>query len=213
MKTDELIGMLANGDVGVRAHTVERRLVYGLCLGAVGSVILMLGLIGVRPDLAEASTLPMFWVKLGFSASLAASGLYASLRLARPGAGLRAVPVALGVPVLAIWLLAAIALATVAPGDRLALSLGDSWQDCPLLIGMLSVPVFVGVLWAMAGLGPTRLRLAGAAGGLLAGAIASSVYCLHCPEMAAPFIACWYLLGILIPTGLGALVGPRLLRW
>jgi hypothetical protein len=31
--------------------------------------------------------------------------------------------------------------------------------------------------------------------------------------MAAPFLATWYVLGILIPAILGALLGPRLLRW
>jgi hypothetical protein len=78
---------------------------------------------------------------------------------------------------------------------------------------MLSAPVFAGVLWAMKGLAPTRLRLAGVAAGLLSGAVGALVYSLHCPELAAPFLGFWYLLGTLIPTAVGALLGPRLLRW
>jgi hypothetical protein len=39
------------------------------------------------------------------------------------------------------------------------------------------------------------------------------VYALHCPELAAPFLAIWYLLGMLIPTAIGAWLGPRPLRW
>jgi hypothetical protein len=31
--------------------------------------------------------------------------------------------------------------------------------------------------------------------------------------MAAPFLGSWYLAGLLIPTALGVLAGPRLLRW
>lgn len=31
--------------------------------------------------------------------------------------------------------------------------------------------------------------------------------------LATPFIATWYLLGMLIPTAIGAWLGPRLLRW
>jgi hypothetical protein len=31
--------------------------------------------------------------------------------------------------------------------------------------------------------------------------------------MGAPFLATWYLLGVLIPTAIGTLLGPRLLRW
>ncbi|HWT72548.1 MAG TPA: NrsF family protein, partial [Oxalicibacterium sp.] len=38
-------------------------------------------------------------------------------------------------------------------------------------------------------------------------------YCLHCPELAAPFVGFWYVLGMLIPTAAGALLGPRVLRW
>ncbi|MDH1161872.1 DUF1109 domain-containing protein, partial [Pseudomonas otitidis] len=35
----------------------------------------------------------------------------------------------------------------------------------------------------------------------------------HCPEMGVPFWGVWYLLGMLLPTVLGAVLGPRLLRW
>ncbi len=77
---------------------------------------------------------------------------------------------------------------------------------------MLSTPIFAGVMWAMKGLAPTRPRIAGAVAGLLAGATAALVYCLHCPEIEAPFIAFWYVLGMLIPVGVGALLGGVLLR-
>jgi len=60
---------------------------------------------------------------------------------------------------------------------------------------------------------PTRLRLTGAAAGFAAGAIAAVVYCLHCPEMSEVFVGAWYLLGILLPAALGALIGPRALAW
>ena len=68
-------------------------------------------------------------------------------------------------------------------------------------------------LWAMKGLAPTRLVLAGAASGLLAGAIGALIYALHCTEMEAPFLGAWYVVGMLIPTAAGAVLGPFLLRW
>ena len=52
-----------------------------------------------------------------------------------------------------------------------------------------------------------------AGAGLLAGALGALVYALHCPEMATPFLAVWYVVGMAIPTVLGAILGPRLLRW
>ena len=77
----------------------------------------------------------------------------------------------------------------------------------------LAAPLFLGLLWSFRRLAPTRLRAAGAAAGLSAGACAAAVYCLHCPEASAIFVLTWYSLGIALAGALGALLGPRLLRW
>jgi hypothetical protein len=65
----------------------------------------------------------------------------------------------------------------------------------------------------MRSLAPIRMPLAGAAAGLLAGALGATVYTLHCPEMAAPFIGIWYVLGMLVPAAVGAALGRLVLRW
>ena len=213
MKTDELISLLATGAVAVESHTVARRYAAALGAGAVGALLLMALLLGVRPDLREAVALPMFWVKLAFPAGLAAAALLVAVRLARPGATLGWAPAGLAAPVIALWLLAVAALVGAAPGARDALVFGNTWQACLANISVLAAPVLVAALWAMRGLAPTRLTLAGGASGLLAGAVGALVYALHCPEMAAPFLATWYLLGMLIPAAAGAALGPRLLRW
>ena len=212
MKTDELVAMLATGATAVEPGATSRRYAAALGWGAFGATLLMAIALGVRPDLAEAARLPMFWMKLAFPACLAAGALYAVTRLSRPGVQLGRVSAALAAPVLAMWLLAAFALLRAA-GEREALIFGGTWSACPLLVALLSLPVFVAALWAMRGLAPTRLALAGAAAGLLAGAVGALIYALHCPEMEAPFLAIWYLLGMLIPTAVGALIGPPLLRW
>jgi hypothetical protein len=115
--------------------------------------------------------------------------------------------------VVLMWTLGLVVLIDTEPAQRAGLLLGTTWAVCPFLIAMLSVPMFVAILWAMQGLGPTHLRLAGMAAGLLSGALGALVYCLHCPEMEAPFIGSWYLLGILIPAAAGALLGRHVLRW
>jgi len=213
MKTDELIAALAShaGAVGPRA--VERRYAAALGWGAFGATLLLAVLYGVRSDLAEAAGLPMFWVKLAFPAALFAGALAAVVRLSRPGGRLGRVVVALAAPVLALWALAAVVLLAAAPGERESLLLGHSWNTCPFSIALLSGPLLLAVWWAIRGLAPTRPVLAGAAAGLLAGAGGALVYALFCVEMAAPFISIWYLLGMLIPAGLGAMLGPHLLRW
>ena len=212
MKTDELITLLAN-DAGAVAPRVWRQR-YALALGAglIGAALLMVMMLGVRPDIADAVHLPMFWVKLAFPVALAAGALFAAVRLSRPGVAIGRVGAMLAAPVLAIWVLAALALLG-APEDRAMLIWGETWADCLVNIPMLSVPAFVAVLWVMKTLAPVQPALAGAAAGLLAGALGAIIYALHCPELAAPFIGLWYLLGMLIPAALGAVIGPRLLRW
>lgn len=213
MKTDDLVTMLATGADSVPPNQAAHRYAAAIAWGALGAALLMITLLGPRPDLAAAVLLPMFWVKIAFVGSFAAASLLTALRLSRPGLSLAGVPGALGAPVLAIWLLAVIVLARAEPAQRATLFFGDTWNSCPFLIALLSAPVFVAIVWAMKGLAPTRLRLAGTAAGLLAGAVGTLMYSIHCPEMDAPFIAFWYLLGMLIPTAVGALLGPRLLRW
>jgi hypothetical protein len=213
VKTDELINMLATGTVAVEPHAAARRYTAAIGGGALGAAVLMATLLGVRPDLAEVALLPMFWAKLAFAAGLTLASLFAALRLSRPGLRLERLPGALAAPVLAMWMLAAAVLAGADPAERARLFFGETWTSCPLLIALLSAPSFAALLWAMKGLAPTRLRLAGAAAGLLAGAIGALVYSLHCPEIAAPFLGFWYLLGMLIPAIAGALLGPRCLRW
>lgn len=213
MRTEDLVAMLATGAGAVAQHESRRRYAAALAGGALGATLLMLALLGPRPDLAAALRLPMFWVKFGFVACLAAAGLAAALRMSTPGRRLGWVAAAAAAPVAAIWLLAAVVLARADAAQRVVAFFGDTWNSCPFLIALLSAPVFAGAIWAMRGLAPTRLRPAGAAAGLLAGGVGAMVYSVHCPEMAAPFIGFWYLLGVLIPTALGALLGPRLLRW
>jgi hypothetical protein len=205
--------MLSSGpDVAVVARPT-RATVWPLLVGLLVSVALMLVVLGPRPDLAGAALLPAFWMKLVFSATLAGAGWLAAQRLSLPGTRTSMLPLYLGWPVLLLWLMAGVLLLPASPELRAELFWGRTWRYCPVLITLLSLPVFVAALRVMRGWAPTRLRLAGAAAGLAAGATAAVVYCLHCPEMSAVFVGSWYLLGILIPTALGAVVGPQALTW
>jgi hypothetical protein len=213
METDKLIAMLARNAGPVQPGAVRRRYGAALAGGSFGAVLLMAAFYGIRPDLAQATGDPMFWVKLGFPLALLAAALVAATRLARPGVRVGWAAEALFVPFGAIWVLAAVALASAAPGARLPLVLGSTWASCPFNIAFLSVPAFAAAFWAMKGLAPTRPALAGALSGLLAGCVGAAAYSLHCPEMAPPFLGTWYVLGMALPAAAGAAAGPRLLRW
>jgi hypothetical protein len=213
MKTEDLIDLLARQPERVPAYAAAGRLATGTLAGVTVATALMIALLGVNSSLREFAAMPPFWLKLAFAFVLAVAASLVALRLSRPGASLGALPAALAAPVGVMWVLAASSLARVPPDERSALIYGGTWVECPLNIALLALPVFAGVAWAMKGLAPTRLRLAGAAAGLTAGAAGALVYALHCPELAVPFVGIWYVLGMLIPTALGALIGPRLLRW
>jgi hypothetical protein len=213
MKTDELIAMLASGAAPVEANAGRRRLAMALGWGLFGATLLMAVLLGVRPDLVRALSLPMFWMKLGVPLLAALAALQMVWRLGVPGTGPGRAPLLLSALLLLAWSGAAVMLMSSAPERWTPMLFGTTWKTCPFNIALLSSPVFVAAFWAMRGMAPTRPAQAGAAAGLLAGAAGAAVYALHCPEMAAPFLGVWYVLGMAIPAVAGAVLGSRLLRW
>lgn len=212
MNTDELIGLLA-ADPRPARPPPSTSMGIGMLLGAAGATALVVAILGINPDIGAELRLPAFWAKEAFCAALTLTAALASLRLARPGVALGRVGWAALLIVAAYWGLAAIELADAAAGERGALLLGRSWRVCTLRIAGFELPALVGLLWAARQSAPTRLRLAGAAAGGAAGGIGALAYSLHCPELAAPFVGLWYLLGILSPAVAGAVLGPALLRW
>jgi hypothetical protein len=213
MRTDDLIAALARQADVVDPRMPLRRLLGASLLGIAAALPLMLWSLGLNPSLASDAQVPMFWVKWGFVAVVALAALVLVIRLARPGAALQRASQGVMSPFFALWALAAIVLLTAAPAERMPLVMGSSWNSCPPSIAMLSLPVLVLLLAVVRSLAPTRLRLAGAGTGLLAGALATLAYLLHCPELEAPFLAVWYVIGMAIPAVIGALTGPRVLRW
>jgi len=213
MKTDDLINMLAAGAPAVDRHALSKRFCVAVLIGLVVAASLVMAVLGVRSDLSSVATTPLFWAKIAFPLCLMLGALSVVMRLARPGATPGAGTLLILMAVAAVWTGAAYVLIGTASYDRVAMILGRTWRVCAMNITLLSIPGFIAVFWALRGLAPTRLRLSGACGGLLAGAMATIVYCLHCPEMGVPFWAVWYLLGMLVPAVIGALLGPRWLRW
>lgn len=212
MRTDDLVSALARGAGPDRRQPVAR-LALGAVLGALMAVPVMLWQLGVNPSIASDALTVMFWVKLLFVAAIGAIGWWLVRRLAQPGARPWGALRALAVPFGAMTLLGVIVLASAPAGQRMALLMGSSWESCPFNIALLAAPALVLLFPVVHSLAPTRLRLAGAGVGLLAGALGALVYTVHCPEFEAPFLAVWYVLGMLIPAVIGALAGPRLLRW
>jgi hypothetical protein len=213
MKTEDLVSLLSTGAEAVDLRLPSRRWVLALAGGALIAFLLTAGLLKLNPALWHETSKPMFWVRESYCAVLGVLGFITVVRLARPGLRLGLVPIGIPVAVIAMWVLAGVTLVAASPQNRERLILGHTAGVCPFLIALIAAPLLIAFLWVMRSLAPTRLRWAGAASGFAAGSIGALAYTLHCPELAAPFLAIWYLLGMLIPTAIGALLGPRLLRW
>ena len=212
MMTLNLIDQLASEARPVEPQALRRHVATALVAGGAVSLALVLAIYGVQPGLGTVAHGAPLAIKAAYAVTLGAIALAAALALARPGGEPRSRALLLA-PVLVLAALTAGQLSTAPPPRWAALMVGGSWDRCPWRIAFLSLPVMAGLIAAVRREAPVQLRRAGAAIGLLAGATAATLYALTCPESSAAFVLVWYSLGIALATGIGALLGPRLLRW
>ncbi|MGH6963864.1 MAG: NrsF family protein [Phenylobacterium sp.] len=213
METDALIQSLSAKAAPVAPGAVARRILIGLGLGAATSTLLMIAWLGVRPDIGHAMATGMFWVKFAYTVLTGLFLMAALIRLSRPGAKVGALALVIAAPLAALVLMALVRLLRADPEMRMPLMMGDSADVCPWRIFVIGLPVLAGAVWAVRGLAPTRLTVAGLAAGGCAGAFGAAIYGFHCNETASPFVALWYTLGIAAVALLGGLAGARWLRW
>ena len=211
--SEKLIHALAADVRPVSRFAVARRLVLGAAVGAAISAVLTAIVLGLRPDMDQAVLGGMFWVKLGYALTLGGIALWACERLTRPAASARGRIPWLLAPLLVLSAFAAAQLAQAPAQMRLPMMMGHSARVCPWLIVVVGLAPLLGLVWAVRGLAPTRLRLTGLMVGLAAGGVGAAVYALHCDESTAPFLAIWYTLGMAGWPVVGWLAGPRVLRW
>ena len=206
---DDLVGALEPVRPA-RPGGLALRLVFpALLMSAAGLAIL----VGMRPDMPGALALPSFWIKLLAMTAIAAAGWFALAAASRPGRS-PAPGLIAGGALIVLLLLAGLAnLVLASPESRMEALMGHSIQRCLPMVVLTALPVFAGSLLVLRRMAPTRLRLAGLAAGLFAGAAGAAVYSLSCTEASLTFLAVWYQLALLIVAALGALAGPRLLRW
>ena len=210
MKTDDLIEALAAGIEPVGPARLSPLMIAGALSVAVTAVVVLLG---VLPDLAEVVRGPVFWVKAAYTGALAVASLWLVTRLGRPGTAIGLAGWSIAAIVGLAGVVAAIELVLLPPEARVDDLMGFTWKVCALNI--LRVSAFTAPLIFLAArrLAPTRPMQAGAAAGLLTGAIASTAYGLHCPEATAAFVAVWYTLGMAGAAAIGAVIGRFALRW
>lgn len=213
MKTNDLIAMLATEASATPTISPLRRCAQATVAGVAISLALVLTLWGLNPELNSLAHTQAFWVKVVWLVLTCTFAAPVVMHLARPGVPAGRSVWDIAAALLGMAMLALMQVATVDADTGMQLMLGRSWQECSASIAALSVPMLAALLWMLRGMAPTRPALAGASAGLMAGAIAGLVYSLHCPETAYAFLAVWYVAGMALMAGVGALLGSRLLRW
>ena len=175
--------------------------------------MLVLAWLGLRPDLSAAVGRPYLWLKAAYTGALAVGCFMAAERLARPGVSVARAWMICGLVLIVFSGMALVQAFGLGPAARLAALRGGSWQVCSRNILTLGAPMTVIVLLSFRSFAPTRPVLAGFACGAFSGAVAATVYGLHCPEATVIFVAVWYSLGIVACGILGALLARWMLRW
>ncbi len=211
MKTDQLIELLARNAGAAPRAVAARRLVPAAALGFALSALLALSVFHMIPAHLFLTYVP--WTKLVYCGALVVAAGWLTARLSRPAASTSQAQAANVAVVSVMAVVGALWLWFTPAEQRMVEVRGHSWLLCPWLIIALSLPALAATLWAVRGLAPTRLRRAGFAAGLLAGAAGACGYALVCTESSPTFVALWYTLGIALTGAIGAALGPRVLRW
>jgi hypothetical protein len=213
MKTDQLIDMLSTNVEPVQQGRLRKTLVWALVVGGAAAFCLMLATVGLRTGVRDGFLPGYLTVKLLFTLSLIGVGGALLERLMRPGQDGRRLFAFVFLPFIIVICAAAASLVFGQPMAWGRMMFGMQWATCLLCIPLFAVAPFAALIWALRKGAPTHLRRVGAIAGLVAGALGATAYAFHCPDDSVPFIAIWYGTLVGLCGVIGAILGPRLLRW
>ena len=211
MKTDQLVeALVADGTAGARP--IGRRLLQALAAGIALSLVVFFLTLGIRPDIRPALETWRFDLKI-VTALLGLVLAFAVCRdCARPDMPRH--PLRRLLPLL-VLIVAAVAaeLALVPEAAWRQRLVGSNSMICLPMVPILSLAPLAAVLWMLRRAAPASPALAGAAAGLVAALSGATLYAFHCFDDSPLFVATWYTLATVVMTGVGGLLGARLLRW
>lgn len=213
MKTDDLINMLGTNVEPVASSKRRAALLAALGIGAAAALCLIFVMFGVPGEAFGGNFLGITLLTLAYTLGLAAAGARFLSMAARPGKAGRGALAVIGLLLLGLIAVAVIVLSLARPSGWSAMLFGPQWAACLVCIPLAAIIPFSSLVWYLRNEAPTRLRLTGAVAGLVAGAIGATAYALHHPGGSLPFVALWFGGPLILCALLGAILGPRLLRW
>ncbi len=212
MKTDDLINMLGRNVEPVASQKLRNTLVIALAFGTAAAFCLMLAIFSM-PASASGEHFSLKLLAPAFTLSLVATGTVFLFRSARPGKTRTGSLFLIGAPFLALLSASIVALVLASPAAWSGTLFGPQWVVCLICIPLFAVAPFVSLIWALRKNAPTNLMQTGAITGLVSGALGATVFAIPHPGGSIPFVFIWYGGPIILCTLLGAILGPRLLRW
>src|SRR4029079_12012984 len=212
MDTEQLIRTLA-ADNAHRPRPVGYVLMLALLAAAPVSLLIFFAELGVRQDVMTAMRNPFFDLKFAVTLALAISAIAVALHLSRPETSLRGFGWYLLIP--AGLLVAGISGEMMMPqrAPMMTRLVGNNSRYCLTFIPVISLPLLVAALFGLRhGARPRRART-GAIAGMLSAGLAATLYASHCTDDSPLFVATWYTLAAALVAALGALIGPRVLKY
>ncbi|MGN6515884.1 MAG: NrsF family protein [Rhizomicrobium sp.] len=212
MKTNDLIAALS-ADTPQQQTPPRRAFLVAVIFGALIAGGTFLATLGPRHDFMQAIHTVRFDFKFVVTLALFTTALVVARDMARPEVQRSRWRALLWTaPVLMISAVA-LELYVLPQSEWMPRLIGHNMRFCTTMIPLFSLGPLVLMLWAFRRGAPENPARAGAVAGLIAGGIGAAFYAAHCFDDSPLFVATWYTLAIGFVTGLGALLGARLLRW
>lgn len=213
MRTDDLINMLGTNVEPVADSKRRVALLAALGIGAAAALCLVFVMFGAPGEAFGGDFLGLTVLTLAFTLGLTIAGARFLSMAARPGKAGRGALAAITLLLLSLILTGIVILSLAQPSGWSAMIFGPQWAACLMCIPLAAAVPFLSLVWYLRNEAPTRLRLTGAVAGLVAGAIGATAFALHHPGGSLPFVALWFGGPLLLCALIGAVLGPRLLRW
>ncbi|MQB42005.1 DUF1109 domain-containing protein [Rhizobium sp. ICMP 5592] len=186
----------------------ERTLLLATILSFACAIVLVFATFGFQPELQATLRSAPFHHKIISMLMLAGGGILAVRHVGKPGSG--AYSLAMLLPGAALLLIGAASDASSFPLMGRA---GVSVPSCLMAMVLLSLAPLALIIAALRTGVTTRPAMAGAAAGILAGALGAAAYAFVCKNDGGLFVAVWYSIAIAIVMSVGAFVGKRALAW
>jgi hypothetical protein len=214
MKTHDFINALAQDHAtSPQPQPLSWTFLTAMAAGLGIAIVAFALTLGIRPDVASAVLTWRYDFKFVVTLTLAATSARLVWQLARPATDPRSAGLAIAAAPALLFGAVLYELWAIPASSWVPRAVGSNSVACMISITLLSIAPLAGAFYALRRGAPLRPGLAGAAAGLLASALAATLYAMHCPDDSPLFGAIWYTSAMALVACAGSFAGRRLLRW